>query len=106
MGVYEDGLMGNEEDMLENTEEVTVTLQEILQVFEHGVGDDGESHRFYSREKEAGGKYKVSIIIDFHRYATSYIYLFNTHLQGFFCLSRGHPGPRAAIGGGGEPSPL
>ncbi|XP_077318994.1 sperm flagellar protein 2 isoform X1 [Lithobates pipiens] len=61
MGIFEDGrngIMGNEDEILKNTEEVTVTLEEVLQVFEHGAGDIGESHRFYSREKEASSDYK------------------------------------------------
>ncbi|KAM5192182.1 sperm flagellar protein 2 [Mantella aurantiaca] len=58
MSVYEDGILGNEDDMLKNTEEVMVTLHEILRVFEHGTGDDGENHRFYSQEKEASNNYK------------------------------------------------
>lgn len=77
MGIFEDGrdeIMGNEDEMLKDTEEVTVTLEEVLQVFEHGAGDDGESHRFYSREKEASGDYKVSKMIIFHEYTSGNIF--------------------------------
>ncbi|XP_072272687.1 sperm flagellar protein 2 isoform X2 [Pyxicephalus adspersus] len=52
------GIIGNEDDILKNPEEVTVTIKEILRVFEHGAGDDVESHRFTSREKEASSNYK------------------------------------------------
>lgn len=77
MGIFEDsrdGIMGNEDEILKNTEEVTVTLEEVLRVFEHGAGDDGESHRFYSREKEASSDYKVSKIIIFLEYSAGNIF--------------------------------
>ncbi|XP_018418957.1 PREDICTED: sperm flagellar protein 2 [Nanorana parkeri] len=59
MGIFEDGngIISNEEDLLKNTEEVTVTVQEVLQVLEHGNVYDGESHRFHSREKQTSSYY-------------------------------------------------
>ncbi|XP_073400028.1 sperm flagellar protein 2 isoform X2 [Dendrobates tinctorius] len=46
-------------DIAPDTEQPTVTLQEVLRVFQHGAGDDGDTHRFRQLEREANHRHKI-----------------------------------------------
>ncbi|XP_075040474.1 sperm flagellar protein 2 [Mixophyes fleayi] len=55
-----EGINEHENNILQSTEHVTITLQEVLQVFRHGAGVDGESHRFRPQQKEANNYQKAT----------------------------------------------
>ncbi|KAM4808360.1 sperm flagellar protein 2 [Rhinophrynus dorsalis] len=40
------------EQLSQNSDEITVTLKEILRVFQHGASKDGDNHRFSQQKKE------------------------------------------------------
>ncbi|XP_077137805.1 sperm flagellar protein 2 [Ranitomeya variabilis] len=46
-------------DIAPDTEQPTITLQEVLRVFQHGAGDDGDTHRFRQLEREANHLHKI-----------------------------------------------
>ncbi|XP_075444209.1 sperm flagellar protein 2 isoform X2 [Ascaphus truei] len=50
-----------EDELLQNSEEVTITMQEFLRVFQRGASKDGDNHRFYPEEKEADNYSKLII---------------------------------------------
>lgn len=49
----------NGDDIVPTMEQPTITLQEVLRVFQHGVGEDGDTHRFQQLEGEANHYYKI-----------------------------------------------
>ncbi|XP_069819162.1 sperm flagellar protein 2 isoform X2 [Dendropsophus ebraccatus] len=49
----------DDDDVIPNTEQPTITLQEVLRIFQHGAGDDGDTHRFRQLEREANDYHKV-----------------------------------------------
>ncbi|XP_063816860.1 sperm flagellar protein 2 isoform X2 [Pseudophryne corroboree] len=54
-----EGITEQEKDIVRNTEPVAVTLQEVLRVFQHGAGVDGENHRFQPQQKETTNYQKI-----------------------------------------------
>ncbi|XP_075697993.1 sperm flagellar protein 2 [Rhinoderma darwinii] len=55
------GTKEEEEDdvIIPNTEQTTITLKEVLRVFQHGAGDDGDTYRFRQLEREANNYHKI-----------------------------------------------
>lgn len=49
----------NDDDIVPNMERPTITLQEVLRVFQHGGGEDGDTHRFQKMEGEANNYQKI-----------------------------------------------
>ncbi|KAM8960886.1 sperm flagellar protein 2 [Pelodytes ibericus] len=47
------GEADTEEDLLASPEEATITLQEVLRVFQHGTCKDGDNHRFCPQPRES-----------------------------------------------------
>ncbi|XP_073537693.1 sperm flagellar protein 2 isoform X2 [Phyllobates terribilis] len=46
-------------DIAADTGQPTITLQEVLRVFQHGAGDDGDTHRFRQLESEANHHHQI-----------------------------------------------
>uniref|UniRef100_A0A8C5LXN1 Sperm flagellar 2 n=1 Tax=Leptobrachium leishanense TaxID=445787 RepID=A0A8C5LXN1_9ANUR len=45
---------GMEEESVQNTAEATISLEEVLCVFEHGASKDGDNHRFSALHEQTG----------------------------------------------------
>ncbi|KAM4051682.1 sperm flagellar protein 2 isoform 2-T2 [Anomaloglossus baeobatrachus] len=46
-------------DIAPDTGPSTITLQEVLRVFQHGAGEDGDTHRFNQLERDANPHHKI-----------------------------------------------
>ncbi|KAM3939260.1 sperm flagellar protein 2 [Leptodactylus fuscus] len=52
-------IRNEEEDIAPNTDQSTISLQDVLRVFQHGAGDDGDTHRFHQLGREANNYHKI-----------------------------------------------
>ncbi|KAG9462755.1 hypothetical protein GDO78_023210, partial [Eleutherodactylus coqui] len=53
-------IMQNDGDIIVHiAEQPTITLQEVLRVFQHGTGDDGDTHSFRQLERETNNYHKI-----------------------------------------------
>ncbi|XP_056402639.1 sperm flagellar protein 2 isoform X2 [Hyla sarda] len=49
----------DDDDICPNIEAPTITMLEVLRVFQHGAGDYGDTHRFRQLEREANNYHKI-----------------------------------------------
>ncbi|XP_040276917.1 sperm flagellar protein 2 [Bufo bufo] len=52
-------IIENDGDDVTTNPDQSITLQEVLRVFQHGAGDDGDTHRFRQMEKETNNYHKI-----------------------------------------------